>query len=201
MIEAIVLAAGLATRMGAIKPLIPIGGEPSLAAVLRRIAAAEIAPPTVVLGTASAAAIETAVDLGGCTVIRNDDPESGMGRSLRLGLDATLPAATGVLIFHADMPFLRSETIRAVLRAATEGATIAAPTYRGTRGFPVFFSRSCFSELRDSLSGDAGGRAYIEAHRDHLAAIPVDDPGCVYDIDRPGDLAAWEGGPVCTTGA
>lgn len=201
MIEAIVLAAGLATRMGGIKVLTPIEGEPALARILRRIDAAGIARCVVVLGSRSARQVEEAVDLTGRVVIRNDTPGAGMSRSLRLGLDALLPEATGALVFPADMPFVRPQTIRAVLRAAEEDARIAAPTHQTHRGFPVFFHRTCLPQLRASLSGDAGGRAYIEAHRDDLVSIAVDDPGCVYDIDCPADLAAWKGDRACATSA
>ena len=199
MIEAIVLAAGLAIRMGEIKPLTLVDGEPTLMMILRRIRAAGISRPIVVLGSRSAQRIEESVDLTECAVVFNDEPAAGMSRSLRLGLDAVPLGAAGVLIFHADMPFVRPETVRAVLHAAKEGAKIAAPIHRTHRGFPVFFHRACFPELRESLSGDAGGRAYIEAHHDDLVPIAVDDPGCVYDIDRPADLAAWEGDRACVT--
>ena len=199
MIEAIVLAAGLATRMGGIKALTPIEGEPALSRVLRTVGSAGIVRPVVVLGSRSAQRIEEAVDLTECRVVLNDEPEVGMSRSLRLGLDGVSPEATGVLIFHADMPFIRPGTIRAVLRAAERAAQIAAPIHQARRGFPVFFHRTCFPELRESLSGDAGGRAYIEAHHDDLVSLIVDDPGCVYDIDRPTDLAAWEGDRACAT--
>ena len=37
-----------------------------------------------------------------------------------------------------------------------------------------------------------------ELHKD-LVSLTVDDPGCVYDIDRPTDLAAWKGDRACAT--
>jgi len=199
--EAIVLAAGLATRMGGIKPLTPIDGEPALSRILGRIRAAGIGRPIVVLGAESGRSIAAAVDLTECTAVENDRPEAGMSRSLRLGLDAVPAEAPGVLVFHADMPFVRTETIRAVLRAAEAGAPIAAPVHAGRRGFPVFFHRSHVPGLREALSGDAGGRAYIEAHRAELVTVDTDDPGSVHDIDRPADLAAWEGNRACATNA
>ena len=199
--EAIVLAAGLATRMGEIKPLIAIDGEPALARVLGRIRAAGIRRSIVVLGSKSARAVADAVDLSSCTVVENDRPEVGMSRSLRLGLEAVSAKALGVLVFHADMPFVRTDTIRGVLRSAEKGASIAAPVHAGRRGFPVFFRRSHFPGLREGLSGDEGGRAYIEAHRTELTTVDTDDPGCVYDVDRPAELAAWEGDRVCATNA
>ena len=201
MIDAIVLAAGLATRMGEIKPLATIEGEPALSRILRRIREAGIGRPIVVLNAGSAQTIAGAVDLAECTVVENDSPEVGLSRSLRLGLNAVSAEAAGVLVFHADMPFIEAGTVRAVLRVAEGGASIAAPVCSGRRGFPVFFSKSHLPGLRRSLSGDAGGRAYIETHREDLETIPVDDSGCVYDIDRPEDLAAWEGGLACATNA
>ena len=199
MIQAIVLAAGLATRMGGIKPLTLVQGEPAILTVLSRIRAGGGSRPIVVLGSRSAQRIEEAVDLAECVVVVNDEPEAGMSRSLRLGLGAVSLKATGALIFHADMPFVRSETIRTVVCAAERGAQIAAPIHLARRGFPVFFHRTCFPELCKSLSGDAGGRAYIETHHKDLVSLTVDDPGCVYDIDRPTDLAAWKGDRACAT--
>jgi molybdenum cofactor cytidylyltransferase len=201
MIEAIVLAAGLAARMGEIKPLTPIEGEPALSRVLRTVRTAGVVRPIVVLGAPSAGRIAEALDLTGCAVVVNDTPGAGMSRSLRLGLDAVSADAAGVLVFHADMPFVRPETVRAVVDGARAGAGIVAPIHREERGFPVFFRRSCFPQLTRSLSGDAGGRAYIDAHREDLVLVPADDPGCVYDIDRPADLAAWNGDRTCATSA
>jgi len=201
MIQAIVLAAGLGTRMGGTKPLAFIDGEPALARVLGAIRAAEIGRPILVLAKLSAEQIAAAVDLAGSAVIVNDQPQAGMGSSLRLGLDAVPRDAAGVLVFHADMPFVHPATIRAVLEAASRGSRIAAPFYRGQRGFPVFFQRSCLPGLRRSLTGDAGGRAYIAAHQAELATVRVDDPGCVHDLDRPDDLIEWKGGRTCATAA
>lgn len=191
MIEAIVLAAGLGTRMGQAKPLLLVDGEPALARVLRRIRDAGLAHPIVVLGAPSARRIEEAVDLTDAAVVLNECPEAGMSRSLRLGLAAVSGEAKGALVFHADMPFVATETVQAVARAADGGAEIAAPRFRGQRGFPVFFRQACFPELRTSLVGDAGGRSYLETHRDELVCVDVDDPGCIHDIDRPADLKGW----------
>ena len=67
------------------------------------------------------------------------------------------PDADGWLIALADMPFVRPETIRAVLAALAKGAAIAAPSYRGERGHPVGFARAFYEEL-STLKGDAGAR-------------------------------------------
>lgn len=196
MIQPIVLAAGLGTRMGAIKALLPIDGLPALAVVLRIIESAGLLSPIVVLGH-DADKIRRTVDLSGCKVVVNEHPDLGLSGSMKLGLSAIEETATGVLVFHVDMPYLAPSTVCALLQAVANGAALAAPFHEGKRGFPVYFDRASVSTLNESLRGDSGGRRFLTARGDDLIHVSVDDPGCIYDIDRPSDLAAWKGEPLC----
>jgi len=198
MIAALVLAAGRGVRMGRSKPLIEINGRPVLELVISKIEKAGITSKTVVLGH-GAERIEKEIDLSGCYLVINPHPEEGLSSSLRIGLAAIPADANGVLIFHADMPFIETTTINAVLSAAKQGARIAAPAYAGRRGFPVYFERSLFPRLVDSLSGDSGGRGYIAEHEELVELIEVDDPGCIRDLDRPEDLPDRQGERRCVT--
>ena len=187
MIEAIILAAGKGERLGAIKPLVSIDGEPALAQVIHTIKEAGIENIVVVLGHA-AETVKARVDLTGSRVITNPRYETGMAGSLIRGIESVSPAASGILIFHVDMPSVMAETIRAVIERAEQGARIAAPSYRAQRGFPVFLHRSCFKELMPTLTGSVGARRYIAQHLEKLVLVEVDDPGAICDIDRPEDL-------------
>ncbi len=187
MIEAIVLAAGKGERLGAIKPLIRIDGESALTRVIERAHAAGVDQIIVVLGH-KAEVIRQEIDLAGCRVVINPDYESGMGSSLALGISALSRRAEGFLILHADMPYIREETVRAVLARAEAGAHIIAPIYRGRRGFPVYLRRSCCEELLSTLVGETGARAFIASHPNELVLVEVDDSGCIWDIDRMEDL-------------
>ncbi len=198
MIAALVLAAGLGTRMGESKPLLDIDGRPSLARVLDTIDEAGVPEVVVVLGH-DADRIRARVDLDRRHVVRNPEPERGLSTSLTLGLAAVPAACGGALVFHADMPFIRPSTVGAVLALAEGGALLAAPRLGETRGFPVYFARGCFGSLARELSGDTGARRYIERRADALRLVDVADPGCLRDIDRPEDLAAAEGRRRWTT--
>jgi len=191
MIEAIVLAAGLGERLGTIKPLVPIDGEPALIRVIHTMKEAGIKDIVVVLGHA-AETIQAQVDLTGCRVVLNPRHKTGMASSLIHGIESVSPAAQGVLIFHADMPTVKAETIRAVIQRAKQGARIAAPRYEAQRGFPVFLHRSCFQELVPTLIGDVGARRYISEHTEELVLVEVHDPGAIRDIDRPEDIRQEE---------
>ena len=48
---------------------------------------------------------------------------------------------------------------------------------------PVLFGASCLAEL-SQLTGDTGARAVLEAHRDEVIRLEVDDPGIFEDLDR-----------------
>ena len=187
MIEAIVLAAGKGERYGAIKPLIQIEGEPALSRILTTLRAAGIDDILVVLGHA-AERIRREVDLGGVRVLVNPNYETGMGGSLSLGIRSLSPSTKGFLILHADMPYVSQVTLRAVLGRANAGALIAAPIHRGRRGFPVYLHRSCCPGLLPTLHGEMGARGFIASNHCDLILTEVDDPGCVWDIDRPEDL-------------
>lgn len=188
-LAALVLSAGLGTRMNGSKPLLDIAGEPALARILATIDRAHLLPVVVVLGR-DANLIASRVDLHGCAVVSNPQPERGLSSSLALGLAAVPPASTGVLVFHADMPFVTAATVLSVATLAGEGALLAAPSYLDLRGFPVFISRRFFESLQRELRGDVGARDFIERHRGELRLVEVNDPGCVRDIDRPEDLVA-----------
>ncbi len=189
--EAIVLAAGKGERMGTVKPLVEIDGVPALARVVATLHRAGIEHILVVLGYA-AKKIAREVDLSNERVVLNPDYESGMGSSLACGIKSLALETTGFLVLHADMPYVTEETVRAVLARAREGGFIVAPIYRGKRGFPVCLNRSCCEELLPTLIGEIGAREYIASHLDDLVLVEVDDPGCVWDIDRPEDLIMRE---------
>ena len=198
MIRPIVFAAGLSTRMGTSKALMPIDDMPALAVVLRTIKGAGLQSPLIVLGR-DAEAIRDKVDLAECQIVVNEHPERGLSGSMRLALDAVEAAATGILTFHVDMPYVAVSTIRALLLAIDEGATLAAPIHESERGFPVFFHRVFLDALSKSLQGDSGGRQFLAEHSKELVRVSVEDPGCIFDIDRPSDLRAWKGVRLCAT--
>ncbi len=186
-VEAIVLAAGKGERMGRIKPLVEIDGRASLARVIDILHGAGIERVIVILGYESEE-IEKRVDLDDCIVAVNTKYERGMASSLALGVSLVARDAAGFLISHADMPYVKVETVRAILDRAQGGARIVAPMYAKLRGFPVYLRADCRAGLLPTLVGEIGARNYISQHEDELELVEVDDPGVTVDIDRPEDV-------------
>jgi len=107
----------------------------------------------------------------------------GMGDSIAAAVRATA-AAEGWLILPADLPLVRPETLRRVAAAPAEQAVVR-PVYQGRHGHPVRFARACGPALM-ALAGAPGAAAVVQAFG--LTELPVDDVGCVTDIDTVQDL-------------
>ena len=181
-VAAVVLAAGGSVRMGQLKQLLPVGGQPMVRRVAEAVCAAGLAQVVVVVG---AQADEVTQSLAGVPVdvIANERWAEGMSTSLRAGLQALGPEIQAALIVLADQPTLTPHLLEIVVaRYRATGAPIVAPFYQGQRGNPVLFDRALFPELL-AVEGDQGGRALLARYRTQVERIEVDDPAAVLDID------------------
>lgn len=191
-LPALVLAAGASSRMGRVKALLEVDGEPLVTRCVRLLRAAGAAPVLVVLGH-HAARLRGPVEAAGAGAVENPDPEGDQLSSLRVGLGALPAGAPGVLVLPVDHGLVREATIRAVMAAAGEDPTRpAVPSVDMRRGHPTWFPAGLFGELVDpALEG--GARTVLRRHARDLRHLVVDDPGAVRDLDTPEDWAAREG--------
>ena len=109
---------------------------------------------------------------------------AGMGDSIAAGVMAT-QHASGWLILPADLPLVLPQTIFAIaLALATH--EVVVPVYAKHRGHPVGFAAVCGAALAQ-LSGDHGAARVVAQHEAYT--VPIDDIGCVLDVDTPEQLA------------
>lgn len=177
-IDAIILAAGLSSRMGANKLLLPYAGKPILQHVIDLVAALPFYSRTLVSRAESLAGV--AIPKGFRCLI-NPTPEAGQSASMRLGLEAA--AGDGYLFFQGDQPLLDAETVKAVL-ALADGGSIVVPRHAGRPGNPVFFPARLKSELM-AVKGDRGGRSVRDAHAMSCRYVDIARPAPLWDVDSP----------------
>ncbi len=195
MIAAVVLAAGRSDRMGRPKALLPIRGTTFLGAILDRLAASGVHEVRVVLGHAGGE-VRDALALEDAIVVINADPDRGMLSSVRCGIAALPPGASGFLLWPVDHPLVSGETVARLVEAfEATGAPVVLPLHGGRRGHPVLFAAPLARELEAAPDG-VGARGVVRAHERELVAVEVDDPGVVADIDTPEEYESAIGRPA-----
>lgn len=187
-IGCVVLASGYSRRYGANKLAVSIDGRSLIQRALEAIPAEQLAKTVVVTQYKEVAAY---AKLFNFAVILNEHPEQGISQSLRLGL-AALDDCQGVLFTVADQPFLRRESVSALLDLwSSQPEKIAAMSSGGRRGNPCLFPARLFPELM-ALEGDRGGSAVIRQHSEDLVLLEVDALELA-DVDTPQALTALTG--------
>ena len=124
-------------------------------------------------------------------IVRNPDPLRGQLSSLLCGMTAVVTSHTqGLMMTLVDVPLARVSTVTAVVDVwRRTRAPIVRPAIGDRHGHPVIFDRAVFDELRHAPL-DAGAKSVVRAHEQSLVNVPVDDEGCVRDVDTPSDYEA-----------
>lgn len=186
MIAGILLAAGSSTRFGHDKRLHALGdGTPMALAALQPLLT--VLDQVVVVVRPQDGALATRFAAAGARVTEAPGWRAGMGASLARGIGALEAGTTGCVVALADMPYVRANSIRRVVSGLEDGASLVAPTYRGSRGHPVGFAAEWFDTL-GRLHGDHGARDLLAIHRERLHLVEVDDAGVLVDVDYPEDV-------------
>jgi len=188
--------------MGAPKQLLPYGGRKLLETVIERVLTA----PTNGLAVVTTSAVAVELDLDDdprFITVRNDDPQSQMIDSIRLGAEAlqdffgVLPDA-GLMVFPGDMPDVDAETVHACIRAfrdlavAANREDIVVAAHQGKRGHPIIVPWALTAELAEIREGGLAQLLTRCPERVHLVERP--SAGVTRDIDTPEDYLAGAGG-------
>ena len=188
----ILLAAGKGARFGGAKLLTPLpvashgvgaGTGIGVASCLHLLSAV---PEVVAVVRPGDSMLASQLEAAGARVVECARADEGMGASVACGV-AAAAEADGWIVALADMPWIAPATIAVVADAMRAGADIVATSYIGVRAHPVGFARQHYLALT-ALTGDAGAKAILTAHRDSLQLIEVVDSGVVRDVDTRADI-------------
>ncbi len=177
---AIILAAGLSSRMGENKVLLPWrDGQPIVAHVAAKFLSAGIADAIAVTGRDASDVSAALADLN-LTCVHNPDYATGeILSSVKVGLRALPAELAATFIQPADMPCVPADVI-ALLAQRHEAGWNVAPRFQGRRGHPVLLDRVYWRTMlelpdrampRDALAGS------------QLLLVDVEDEGVLLDID------------------
>ena len=183
---ALIVAAGMSSRMGDFKPMLSIGSITIAQRVVATFHQAGIHKIVMVTGY-NAVMLERHLSGSGIIFLRNDHYETTqMFDSVKIGLAYLRDKCDRVLFTPVDVPLFTAGTVHALLDS---GALLACPECQGQSGHPILIGTA----LVDSILADCGEqglRGAVERCGAVMEKIPVDDPGTLHDADTPADFSA-----------
>jgi molybdenum cofactor cytidylyltransferase len=185
---ALILAAGMSSRMNFCKYLLPYRRTTVLGSILQTVAdTEEIAPIFVVTGHFQQE-ITPLLNEYSAIGIHNEDYQFGeMFSSIQAGVRAIPSRSQGLLLLLGDQPFITIALLKALLHTAQEtGAPIVQPLCNGRKGHPLYLSEECLNEIRE-LPTNSTLKTVVSLHSSAVVTVPVEDARILQDIDTQED--------------
>ena len=185
MISAIVPAAGLSSRMGQNKLLMPFGDKSLIEHAVDTLKASDVDEIVVVLGH-EADQVRSRLERRRINFVHNPDYREGLSTSVRAGMSAVAKGADAIMIYLADQPLIQPDEIRRLIQAFTEakraGKSIVVPFFENRRGNPVILDASHRAMVLDVV-GDVGCRRIIRRYPEQVFAVQMQTDHVVRDVD------------------
>ena len=182
---AVLLAAGLSSRMKDFKPLLPVDGRPAIEGLVEAAKSAGIEDIIVVTGH-EREKLQPIIRKYDLVEAFNPDYEKGMFTSIQTGVKNAMEIATeshqGLLLIPVDCPLISIHVLRHLMDEA--GENFAVPTFEGKKGHPLFIPEGFFEEIINH-DGQGGLKAITDKYWDRMDRIPVNEEGCILDMDTP----------------
>ncbi|MBT2664006.1 nucleotidyltransferase family protein [Bacillus sp. ISL-4] len=188
-VGAIILAAGMSTRMGEPKLLLSLRGQPLFLHAIDSILGSHMQPIYLVAGKYIEEMRQHSEDYPELKIIHNPNYADGMSTSLKLGVQSIKEHVDAVMIFLADQPLISREIILSLIdkyiECKDEGVRIVRP--KGEVGHPILVDAVLLNEFH-SIDGDQGGKSIIKKYDAVTETVSFDNSMWGFDIDTPEDF-------------
>ena len=180
---AVIIAAGLSSRMHDFKPLLKIGDRTVIETVVNTMIDAGITNIVVVTGY-KAELLEQQLRGYPVEIIRNPDyANTGMFESAILGIALLQKRCKRIIFTPADIPAFQVSTVKTLLE---QECNLVCPVYHGKKGHPIRIAGTLIDYLLHD-SGEGGLRGAFERSKTVMKFVPVEDEGILFDMDTKED--------------
>jgi len=185
-VAAVVLAAGLSSRMGEFKPLLPLGGCTALERSVTLFQRAGIRDVRVVTGHRSEELAPIITRLCG-RIVGNPRYRDGMFTSVAAGVGSLESGVEAFFVLPVDLPLVRPSTIERLLHAfRQERADVVYPVFMGERGHPPLIAGRLARDIA-GWQGHGGLRGALAQFEKGAVEVEVADELILRDMDTPDD--------------
>ena len=185
-IGAVIVAAGMSSRMGDFKPMLNIGSISIAQRIVATFHQAGVTKIAVVTGY-NAPLLERHLSNSGLVFLRNEDYASTqMFDSAKIGLAYLRDKCERILFTPVDIPLFTAMTVTELIESDAE---LCCPVCEGRTGHPLLIASSLVDAILAD-SGEGGLQGAIARCGAEMLQIPVEDPGVLHDADTPADYKA-----------
>lgn len=182
--SAIILAAGYSSRMGDLKPLLPLGKETVLERCVRLFREQGVTDVRVVLGHRAEDLVPLVGRLNARWIV-NERFQDGMFTSVQAGVRTLEPDRKAFFILPVDIPLVRPSTVCDLLAAfGVSLADVAYPCFLGSRGHPPLITAKLCEPILSS-DGIGGLRALLCSLPLREIEVEVADEYALADMNTP----------------
>ena len=184
-IAALILAAGMSSRMGTAKQLLPYKQNTLLGWAIEHAVKSEVNTVYCVLG-ANATEIASSISKYPIETIHNPNYQNGLSSSIISGIEYIKALDyDAVLMLLCDQPNVDATYINTLLSKFKSNPNyIVASSYKNRKGVPAVFPKEQFSNLLN-LKDDKGAKLLLNST--DSSVITVETPIDLFDIDTPDD--------------
>ena len=182
---AIILAAGMSTRLGRFKPLLSVGDQTMTDRVISIFQKNGI--DTILVTGWRNEELLAGIAMKNATVVYNPDFKEGMFTSVRAGLKSLKTDCLAVFLMPVDIPLVRPFTIHRILDIArNQHNKIIYPVFGRKRGHPPLIPTTLVSDIL-KMSKDITLRDALKKYESAAIEVSVPDGNILFDVDSPED--------------
>lgn len=184
---AVIVAAGMSSRMKAFKPMLSLRGSTIIKTVISSLRSAGVGEIAVVTGN-KAGLLTEHLSATGITCLYNPNYETTeMFDSAKIGLNYLKDRCDRIFFLPGDVPLFSKRSLK-ILTAEMDrdGCEILMPVHDGKSGHPILLDNSVIPFLV-SYQGSGGLKGAIDYFPGLKRTIQLDDIGMTLDADRPED--------------
>ncbi|HEX2329214.1 MAG TPA: nucleotidyltransferase family protein [Candidatus Angelobacter sp.] len=191
----LILAAGVSSRMGSDKALLPWRDGTFLSAAIRMLQS--VTELVIVVAGQNAANLAPKVYANAGFLVVNPSPEQGQFSSLRVGLEEVLNRGRdSAIVTLVDRPAPAGKVVEQLKReflAADEPTWAVVPEYGGKHGHPIVIGREMIEAFLRAPA-DSTARDVEHANQQHITYVAVDDPLVTANVNTAEDFEKLRSG-------
>lgn len=187
-IGAIILGAGLSSRMGTPKLLLPWGSRTVIATIIHTLQVAGVDEIVLVTGASHDQLSQALRDEQIKFAFNPDFADGNMATSLKTGLrQLEQDGMDSALLALGDQPQIQVDVVRQVLAAGQAGSgRLILPSHLMKRGHPWLIPSALWPAIF-SLQPDQTMRDFVRSQEAAIEYVTVDTPTIFADLDTPAD--------------